>query len=200
MESIRLLRPTGMLGEYSPTVAHVTRCVRRRPAAAAPAMYEDLGLQGFPQREVEEPEWVGMPPDGDNSPSLPWADHVVHVLVSNGHLPSHSQKKVQLQAWSDCSGINAEKFAWNELQDAMRRIIGADVSLVLYYTCDSDARSIAFAKASHHPRHVSTNMTQRSFTSRMFWCTLEGGKCPFLGLAWIFTWVRIHVRLGLAGV
>ena len=115
-------------GEYSR--AHAARRVRQRPAA--PARYEDLGLQGFPQIKVEEPEWTGMPTDGEDSPSLPWADHLVQSLVSNGHLPSHSQKEIVLQAWSDCSGINAEKFSWNELQDAIRRIIGADVSLELY--------------------------------------------------------------------
>ena len=171
--------PDRDVGEYSPTVARVTRRrVGRRPASAAPARYEDLGFQSFPQIEVEEPEWVGMPPNGENSPSLPWADHVVHTLVSNGHLPSHSQKQVQLQAWSDCSGINSEKLAWNELQDAMRRIIGAVVSLDLYYTCDSDAKSIVFAKANHHPRHVGTNMTQRNFTSGLFWCMLEDENLP----------------------
>ena len=97
---------------------------------------------------------------------------------SNGHLPSHSQKKVQLQAWSDCSGINAEKFAWADLQYAIRRIIGAEVSLTLYYTCDSDARSIAFAKANHHPRHVGTNMTQRNFLSGLSWSTSDTEDLP----------------------
>ena len=203
--------PATDVGEYSPTTrgehpaaAHVTCRVRRRPAAVAPATYEDFGLQAFPQRVEQEPEWVGAPPDGDNYPSLPWADNVVHALVSNGHLPSHSQKEVLLQAWSDCSGINAEMFAWNEFQDAIRRIIGADVSLALYYTCDSDARSIAFAKANHHPQHVGTNMTQRNFTSGVFWCTLEEKNLPiprvgvdvYVGTYPCSPWSRRGLRTG----
>ena len=81
---------------------------------------------------------------------------------------------MHLKLWSDCSGINAEKFSWNELQDAMKRIIGADVSLGLYYTCESDPKSIAFAKANHQPEHVGTDMSQRNFTSGEFWCALIG--------------------------
>ena len=172
-------------GEYSSAVAPVTCRVRKRPAAAhdssaaVPARYEASSLQGFPKvREVEEPEWARIPLDGDGPPGLPWADHIVHTLVSNGHLPRSAQKKIELQVWSDCSGINSEKFSWNELQDAIRRIIGADVSLALYYTCDSDPKSIAFAQANHHPHHVGTNMSQRNFTSGEFWCSLHEGNFP----------------------
>ena len=159
------------VGEYSSAVAHVTRRVRKRPSAAAPATYEAEGLEGLAQtRMVEEPTWARK--SGDGSPGLPWADDVVHTLVRHGILPSGSNKKLQLQLWSDCSGINAEKFSWNKLQDAIRRIIGADVSLALYYTCDSDPKSIAFAKENYQPQHVGTDMSQRNFTSGEFWCTL----------------------------
>ena len=129
-------------------------------------------------KEVEEPEWARIPLDGDGPPGLPWADHVVHTLVSNGHLPSSALNQIELQVWSDCSGINSEKFAWNELRDAIRRIIGADVVLALYYTCDSDPKSIAFAQANHQPQHVGSNMSQRNFTSGEFWCTLREGNFP----------------------
>ena len=181
--------------EYSPAVAPVARRVRKRPAAAhngnageyssvpaVPARYEDdnRGLQGLPRmREVEEPAWARIPEDYHEALGLlPWADDIVHTLVSHDHLPRSSQKKIELQVWSDCSGINSEKFAWNELQDSIRRIIGADVSLELYYTCDADAKSIAFAQANHHPHHVGTNMSQRNFNTGEFWCAMHEGNFP----------------------
>ena len=122
--------------------------------------------------------WARKTFGGDNSPGIPWADNIVHTMVRNGHLLRNSQKKVELQLWSDCSGINSEKFAWNELQDAIRRIIGADVSLALFYTCESDPKSIAFVKENHQPQHVGTDMSQRNFTSGEFWCALRGENIP----------------------
>ena len=192
------------VGEHSATRAPVTRRVRQRPAAVSPAEYEDLSAQSLPQASQQLPEWVCMAPDGDEMPRLPWADHIVHTLVSNGHLPRSSRKKVELQMWTDCSGINSEKFAWNELQDAMCRIIGAHVSLMLYYTCDSDAKSLAFAKANHHPKHVSSNMTQRNFTSGLFWCTLHEANFPiprsgvdlYVGTYPCSPWSRRGLRTG----
>ena len=166
----------GNAGEYSP--AAPPRRVLRRPVAAVPVRYEasSPGFQGSSLTTVtaEEPEWARLRYSSGEPVRLSWADDIVHTLVRNGHLPSSSQKKVHLKLWSDCSGINSEKFSWNELQDAMRRIIGADVSLGLYYTCDSDPKSIAFAKANHQPEHVGTDMSQRNFTSGEFWCALIG--------------------------
>ena len=166
----------GDVGEYSPAAPPVTRRARRRPAAAVPVRYEADDFQGLPPATAmaDEPEWARKTFDAGAPVGLPWADDIVHKLVHNGHLPSSSQKKVNLKLWSDCSGINSEKFSWSELQDAMKRIIGADVSLGLYYTCDSDPKSIAFAKANHQPEHLGTDMSQRNFTSGEFWCALVG--------------------------
>ena len=167
----------GDVGEYSPAMPPVTRRVLRRPAAAIPVKYEDDGFQGLPPATAtaEEPQWAHTTFDAGAPVELPWADNIVHTLVRNGHLPSIiSQTKVTLKLWSDCSGINAEKFSWNELQDAMKRIIGADVSLGLYYTCESDPKSIAFVKANHQPEHMGTDMSQRNFTSGECWCMLVG--------------------------
>ena len=159
----------GNAGEYSP--AAPPRRVLRRPVAAVPVRYEvsSPGFQGSSLTTVtaEEPEWARLRYSSGEPVRLSWADDIVHTLVRNGHLPSSSQKKVHLKLWSDCSGINSEKFSWNELQDAMRRIIGADVSLGLYYTCDSDPKSIAFAKANHQPEHVGTDMSQELHERRV---------------------------------
>ena len=165
----------GDAGEYSPAASSVTNRVRRRPMAAVPVRYEADDFQGLlAKATTEEPEWARKTFDAGAPVELSWADDIVHTLVRDGHLPSSSQKKVHLKLWSDCSGINAEKFSWNEIQDAMKRIIGADVSLGLYYTCESDPKSIAFAKANHQPEHVGTDMSQRNFTSGEFWCALIG--------------------------
>ena len=166
-------------GEYSSPAAARGRDAGEYSSAAVPATYEAPDLQGVPRKkEVEEPQWARIPLDGDGPPGLPWADHVVHTLVSNGHLPSSALNQIELQVWSDCSGINSEKFAWNELRDAIRHIIGADVVLALYYTCDSDPKSIAFAQANHQPQHVGSNISQRNFTSGECWCTLRKGNFP----------------------
>ena len=166
------------VGEYSSTAAPVTCRVRKRPAAATAAQYEGISAQSLPQTREPLPEWACTAPEGDEFPRQPWAEHIVRTLVSNGHLPRSSQKKVQLQVWSDCSGINSEKFAWNEIQDAINRIIGADVSLMLYYTCESEAKSLVFAKANHHPKHVGSNMSQRNFARGVFWCTMHEENFP----------------------
>ena len=166
-------------GEYSSATASVTRSVRTRRTVATPAKYEADNLHGWPPPlTVEEPLWARKAFDGDASPKLPWADTIVHTLVRNGHLPSNSQKKLRLQLWSDCSGINAEKFSWNELQDAINRIIGADVSLALYFTCESDPKSIVFVKENHQPQHVGNDMSQRNFESGKFWCILHEENIP----------------------
>ena len=64
------------------------------------------------------------------------------------------------------------------LREPIKRIIGADVSLRLYYTCDQDPKSIAFAVANHQPQHASTYMHQRNFTTGMFWCKLKEEVVP----------------------
>ena len=171
----------GNAGEYSSAEAQAPRRaprrVRKRPSAAIPARYEadSFDLQA---KQGEEPMWAHKTFDGYESPGIPWADNVVESLILADWLPRDSQKKVDLQLWSDCSGINSEKFAWNELQDAIRRIIGADVSLRLYYTCDMDPKSIAFAKEHHQPKHVGTDMSQRNFTDGVFWCDLQKENIP----------------------
>ena len=76
--------------------------------------------------------------------------------------------------WSGCSGINAELFAWRELKEPIKRIIGADASLMLYYTYGQDPKSMAFVEANHKPQHASTCMHQTSFETGMFWCRLNG--------------------------
>ena len=73
--------------------------------------------------------------------TIPWnqmGNHLVRTLVSNGHLPSQSTKSVNINVWSDCSGINSEMFALQALSDNIRGIIGGNVQWNLYYTCDSD--------------------------------------------------------------
>ena len=166
--------------EYSSTMGPVICRGRKRgrPRLRTPAQYEGISAQSLPQTREPLPEWACTAPKGDEFPRQPWADHIVRTLVSNGHLPRSSQKKVQLQVWSDCSGINSEKFAWNEIQEAINRLIGADVSLMLYYTCESEAKSLVFAKANHHPKHVGSNMSQRNFASGVFWCTVHEENFP----------------------
>ena len=119
---------------------------------------------------------------GSHSTRWRWASRATmggprcpHIGQQRPSAEQCTASEIELQVWSDCSGINSEKFAWNELRDAIRRIIGADVVLALYYTCDSDPKSIAFAQANHQPQHVGSNMSQRNFTSGELWCTLREG-------------------------
>ena len=82
-------------------------------------------------------------------------NHLVKTLVSNGHLPSQSTKSVNINVWYDCSGINYEMFALQALSDIIREIIGANVQCNLYYTCDSDTKSIVFRKDRTTPQSMS---------------------------------------------
>ena len=79
-------------------------------------------------------------------------NHLAKTLVSNGHLPSQSTQSVNINVWSDCSGINFEMFALQALSDIIREIIGANVQCNLYCTCDADTKSIVFARQNHAPK------------------------------------------------
>ena len=92
--------------------------------------------------------------------------------MSNGHLPSQLTKSVVLNVWSDCPGINSEMFALQALSDSIGEIIGANAQCNLYYTCDSDTKSIVFARQNHAQNHVGIDMKQRNFTTGEVWCTL----------------------------
>ena len=98
--------------------------------------------------------------------------------MSNGHLPSQSTKSVNINVWSDCSGINSDMFALQALSDSIREIIGANVQCNLYSTCDSDTKSIVFARQNHAPKHVGIDMNQRNFNTGEVWCTLFQRSLP----------------------
>ena len=55
-------------------------------AAPRPVAYEAAEHVLTPGPEAEEPTWA-CPAHGREVPSRPWADHLVHTLVRNGHLP-----------------------------------------------------------------------------------------------------------------
>ena len=171
----------GGAGEYSSAGSFAalesmprTRC-KKNSSTPDPAMYDAPDPHDLPPlHEPGEPDWAIPGSElrwASEWPSLPWADRIVHTLVSGGHLPRSAHKEIVLQLWSDCSGINSEMFAWRGIQDAIKRIIGADVNLSLHYTCDSDSKSLAFAQANHSPLHMSSNITQRNFRSGEYWCT-----------------------------
>ena len=75
-----------------------------------------------------------------------------------------------LSVWSDCSGINSEMYALNEISAAMRSQIGIGVTFSLYFTCDSDRKCIECASHNHQPAHTSHEMKQRNFTTGQFGC------------------------------
>ena len=118
--------------------------------AAAPETYE-RDAQWHAGLEPEKQQWTPRP-HSQPFPEIEWGNHLVKTLASNGHLPSQSTKSVNINVWSDCSGINSEIFALQALSDSIREIIGANVQCNLYYTCDSDTKSIVFARQNHAPK------------------------------------------------
>ena len=78
--------------------------------------------------------------------AVPWADRLIRVLVTHGRLPPQASKSLTLTVWSDCSGINSEMFALKDLSRSLKNITGVDIQWILHYSCDSDSKSIAFAK------------------------------------------------------
>ena len=150
--------------------------VRKRPAGAMaperPAQYEAPEHDPTPETSAQ---WA-HPPEGSTFPSRPWANHIVTTLVRHGHLPGRvaERKAVSLQVWSDCSGINTEMLALKELGRSLGQVINAEVSWDLYFTCDSDAKSIQFAHDNFHPKHVGVDMEQRNLDPLLnnFWCAV----------------------------
>ena len=44
------------------------------------------------------------------------------------------------------------------------------MKLNLYFTCDSDATCLEFARINHKPRHTSRDMRNRDFVAGKYWC------------------------------
>ena len=121
----------------------------------------------------EQPlDWTRPPRDGPLPQKPAWALHMVRVLQSKGFLPSERvEKSLELNLWSDCSGINSDMFALKTLGRAIEDLIGCRVHWSLYFACDSDSRSLKFADRNHQPKHTSNGMEWRSFESGQCWCT-----------------------------
>ena len=87
--------------------------------------------------------------------------------MDRGHLSNKTrqEKKLELTAWSDCSGINSEMFALRELGDALRVMLGVYVTWILYMTCENDKACQEFARLNYHPKHMSERMEHRSLQS-----------------------------------
>ena len=156
--------------------------VLKRPACAIaqpePAAYEATECQWQRGSSMaEEPGWASWP-QGREVPAIPWADHMIRALVTHGHLPPQASKSPTLNVWSDCSGINSEMFALKDLSRKLKRIIGADIQWSLHFICESDPKSITFAKDNHGPRHISTDMKQRNFSTGEYWCESCGQNHP----------------------
>ena len=69
-------------------------------------------------------------------------------------------------------------FGLQALSDIIKEIICANVQYNLYYTCDSDTKSIVFARQNHAPKHVGIDMKQRNFNTIEVWCTLCQRNLP----------------------
>ena len=96
-------------------------------------------------RPSEKPAPVQYSPDSDaqaesSAPPAEWAQplpisqprwalHAVSVLQEGHHLPARTghDKTLDMNVWSDCSGINSDMFALQELAIQMRGLVGVDV-------------------------------------------------------------------------
>ena len=111
-------------------------------------------------------DWA--PPMTSSTP--PWPTHFLRALQQHGHLPQRADTTLELSVWSDCSGINTEMFALNELRRGLREEACIDVKFDLYFTCESDATCIEFASINHKPRHTSRDMKNRNCVTGKYWC------------------------------
>ena len=105
-------------------------------------------------------------PMGASCEHVPWADHLVKVLVASGNLPRHVPggitQPVRVQIWSDGSGINSEMFALADLNEAFARCLHTKLEWNLYFCCVSDMASLGFAERNHKPSHTSKDMKFRT--------------------------------------
>ena len=147
-------------------------------------------------------DWA--PPTTSCTP--PWPSHFVCALQRHGHLPRWADTALELSLWSDCSGINSEMFALNELRRALREEAGIDVKLNLYFTCDSDATCLEFARINHKPRHTSRDMRNRDVVAGRYWCDThreyhdlpKRGLDVYVGTYPCSPWSRRGKRTGFA--
>ena len=105
-------------------------------------------------RPSEKPAPVQYSPDSDaqaesSAPPAEWAQplpisqprwalHAVSVLQEGHHLPARTghDKTLELNVWSDCSGITSEMFALRELDIKSHALVGVIVKWILYCTCE----------------------------------------------------------------
>ena len=146
----------------------------KRPAAqqAATKRSKPSPAQYTPESApplASSPAWAQAVP----APHPSWAAHAVSTLRKDGHFPARAgrEKTIELNVWSDCSGINSEMCALRELSAQLRALVGVVVKWVLYCTCDSDPKSRRFSELNHDPVHVSDWMEHRNIETGQFWCS-----------------------------
>lgn len=97
----------------------------------------------------------------------------MNVLLRAGLLPRTPTSPVSgclLQVWSDCSGINSEKFALEAINTAFAELLGTQVSWNLYCCCDVDQECLRFTRKMHRPTHTSCDIRHRNFQHGNFFC------------------------------
>ena len=179
----------------------------KRPAAqqAATKRSKPSPAQYTPESApplASSPAWAQAVP----APHPSWAAHAVSTLRKDGHFPARAgrEKTIELNVWSDCSGINSEMFALRELSAQLRALVGVVVKWVLYCTCDSDPKSRRFSELNHDPVHVSDWMEHRNIETGQFWCEKhgdnhdlpKGGLDLYVGTYPCSPWARRGKRTG----
>ena len=138
-------------------------------------MYGD-GSEDWHGEEADSQDdqlWTQPPAGSSPVQQHPWPDHIIDVLTSHGFLPAQAVASLKFFVWSDCSGMNCEKFSMADLSAAMRQRMGLNVEWILFLTCEKDPRSLEFAKLNHAPRHLSGDMEKRCFKTGKVWCDAQ---------------------------
>ncbi len=170
-EPVVYKRPAAPQAHSAKRALATKRAVTRPAAKQAPVQYAPDD-DAKPESTIALAEWAQ--PVQVSQPS--WAAHAVSVLQRCRHLPARTrqEKTIELNIWSDCSGINSEMFALRELGVQLRALVGVDVKWILHCACDMDPTSRRFSELNHDPVHVSDRMVHRNLEAGQIYCEKHG--------------------------
>lgn len=138
---------------------------KKRPAAAQPE-----------RMERPPPSWAAAAGVAANSSTaVPWAEHFLaphEDLWRRFAAVACKSGPLQVDVWSDCSGLCTEMVAARHLAHILSSTYDLRCEFRLHTACDSNQASRDLICATHRPRHCAMDLFDRDWASGSYNCCL----------------------------